>query len=272
MDLNISTEELEELDRIVDEAHSDSNNLPMNSNALILNETTSRFSSAEWFNEIQKQTVLLAGIGGIGSHLAFMLSRVKVGKLILYDPDVVDHTNLSGQLYTIRDTDSSKTSAIRRHLINFSEYFNILAFTRAFNYDSPANKIMMCGFDNMEARKAYFSVWKNYVDSLPEEERCNCLFIDGRLAAEEFQIFCIKGTDYHLMKKYEKNWLFSDSEAEETLCSYKQTSFCANMIASIMTNLFVNFVANKCNPVIERDLPFYIEYNAERMYLKTEMQ
>ena len=102
-------------------------------------------------------------------------------------------------------------------------------------------------------------------------EKANCLYIDGRLAAEEFQVFCIKGTDDYLMKKYEENWLFDDREAEETLCSYKQTSFCANMIASVMINLFVNFIANKCNPIIERELPFYTNYDAERMYLKTEM-
>ena len=44
----------------------------------------------------------------------------------------------------------------------------------------------------------------------------------------------------------------------------------ANMIASVMVNLFVNFVANQCNPLIERDLLFYTTYNAETMYYKTE--
>lgn len=73
------------------------------------------------------------------------------------------------------------------------------------------------------------------------------------------------------MKKYENEWLFDDTEAEETLCSYKQTSFCANMIASVMVNLFVNFIANQCEPLIERELPFYTSYDAERMHFKTEM-
>ena len=44
----------------------------------------------------------------------------------------------------------------------------------------------------------------------------------------------------------------------------------ANMIASVMVNLFVNFVANQCKPLIERDLPFYTTYSAETMYYKTE--
>ena len=130
---------------------------------------------------------------------------------------------------------------------------------------------MICGFDNMAARKAFYNRWKFHVMSLSKEEREKCLFIDGRLAAEEFQVFCIKGSDTYLMQKYENEWLFDDTEAEETLCSYKQTSFCANMIASVMVNLFVNFIANQCKPLIERELPFYTNYDAERMHFKTEM-
>ena len=72
------------------------------------------------------------------------------------------------------------------------------------------------------------------------------------------------------MNRYSRDFLFRDSEADETVCSYKQTTFMANMIASVMVNLFVNFVANQCNPLIERDLPFYTTYSAETMYYKTE--
>ena len=81
----------------------------------------------------------------------------------------------------------------------------------------------------------------------------------------------MRGSDTYLIQEYENKWLFDDNEAEATLCSYKQTSFCANMIASVIVNLFVNFIANQCDPLIERELPFYTNYDAERMYLKTEI-
>jgi len=42
----------------------------------------------------------------------------------------------------------------------------------------------------------------------------------------------------------------------------------ANMIGSVMVNLFVNFCANECNPLVPRDLPFFTEYNADTMYFK----
>lgn len=91
------------------------------------------------------------------------------------------------------------------------------------------------------------------------------------MAAEEFQVFAIKGDDKRAMEIYEEEWLFDDSEAEETLCSYKQTTFMANMIGSVMVNLFVNFVANECDPVFPRDVPFLTTYDASTMYFKVEM-
>ena len=91
------------------------------------------------------------------------------------------------------------------------------------------------------------------------------------MAAEEFQVFCIQGNDIRAMELYEKEWLFDDSEAEETLCSYKQTTFMANMIGSIIVNLFVNFVANECEPLFPRDVPFLTTYDASNMYFKVEM-
>jgi hypothetical protein len=96
------------------------------------------------------------------------------------------------------------------------------------------------------------------------------LFIDGRLAAESFQIFCIRGDDTVNIDRYEKEYLFSDEEAEAELCSYKQTSYCANMIGSYIVNLYTNFIANTLNPIIKRDLPFKTYYDASLMYLKTE--
>lgn len=271
--LGLSDAEAALLEETLVQAHEDYGReiLPTNSRTLLIDESSSRFSSAIWFEEISKQTVTLAGLGGIGSYVAFLLGRLKIHRLIIYDDDTVDSTNLSGQLFSTSDIGVTKTYSVFKMLINYSQYHGTITCPEKFTVTSPATGIMICGFDNMAARKVFYSSWKSLVVPLSEEERAKCLFIDGRLAAEEFQVFCIKGSDTYLMQKYENEWLFNDSEAEETLCSYKQTSFCANMIASVMVNLFVNFVANQCNPIMERELPFYTTYDAERMLFKTEM-
>lgn len=264
----LSEEEQAILDQAVEDAHQE---IPTNSATLLVDEATSRFSSAIWYENIQKKTVILAGVGGIGSYVGFLLARMKPASMFIYDDDIVETVNMSGQLYGQSDLGRTKVSALAKMIRNYAGYSSVFAINERFTNESEASDIMICGFDNMAARRLFFNKWVNHVQSKPEEERKNCLFIDGRLAAEEFQVLCIKGDDEYNINRYNNEFLFSDAEADETICSYKQTTFCANMIASYMVNLFVNFCANQCEPLIDRDLPFLTTYNAETMYLKTEV-
>lgn len=244
--------------------------IPSNSESLLISEETSRFSSAIWFNKIQEQDILLAGVGGIGSFVGFLLSRMHPRTIRLYDGDSVEIGNLSGQLYSTESINNRKVDALAEIMGLFSNYYNIYTYSERFTEDCTPYKIMICGFDNMSARRTFYESWKGLVGNLADEDKENCLYIDGRLAAEEFQVLCIQGNDTYHMNKYEHEWLFSDEEAEATQCSYKQTSFCANMIASVMVNLLVNFIANKCNPLIERAVPFFTYYDASQMFVKEE--
>lgn len=247
--------------------------IPENSKTLLMNEFTSRFNSAIWYDKILTKKVILAGVGGIGSYVGLLLSRLQIQRIEIYDPDIVESVNISGQLYPLSSIGDSKTSALIRLMREFSSYYNYNAHTGRFDEHSNAGPIMICGFDNMQARKIFFAKWHTYVNSLSTEDRKNCLYIDGRLAAEEFQILSIQGDDERAIDEYKNKWLFSDDEAEATICSYKQTTFMANMIASMMVNVFVNFVANQSDPapIIPRDIPFFISYSADTMFTKVEM-
>lgn len=261
----LTEEEQALLDQAVEEAHQE---IPINSATLLVDEATSRFSSAIWYENIQKKTILVAGIGGIGSWLTLLLARLKPASLFIYDNDIVEAVNMSGQLYGQSDIGIAKITAISHMVRNYADYGSIFAISERFTPECEPTDIMICGFDNMEARRVFFTKWVEHVQSKLEKERKNCLFIDGRLAAEEFQILCIRGDDEYNINRYSNEFLFSDAEADETICSYKQTTFCANMIASYMVNLFVNFCANEVGAC--RDLPFFTTYNAIAMYLKTE--
>lgn len=262
----LSEEEQDLLQKTLEEVHKE---IPENSKSVLIDTATSRFSSAIWYSEVQKKTIILAGLGGIGSYVGFMLSRMKPERLYIYDPDVVEEGNLSGQLYAKQDIGKLKTTALSYMMENYSEYYTVCSIPQRVDENTEGSDIMICGFDNMRARCDFFYAWKAYVASKPLEYRKNCLFIDGRLAAEEFQVFCMRGDDEYNIEKYKNNYLFLDSQADETICSYKQTTFMANMIGSIIVNLFVNFCANMCDPIIDRDLPFFTAYNAETMFFKT---
>ena len=247
--------------------------LPENSKTISTELNTSRFSSAIWYNKVQEKVITIAGLGGIGSYVYYLLTRMQPSFITIYDPDVVEAVNMSGQLYSKEDLGKPKTQAMLDMAHNYSNYYKTGAFAEPFTSTSSATSIMICGFDNMEARKVFFNSWRKYVELKPASEQKHCLFIDGRLAAEEFQVFCIRGDDKYNINRYVNEFLFSDSEADETICSYKQTSFMANMIGSIIINLFVNFCANDLKdeekPLLERDLPFLTTYDASSMMFIT---
>lgn len=244
--------------------------LPENSPTLLMDDSTSRFSGTEWYNAITQKRVVIAGVGGIGSNLAFQIARMHPAVLSLFDPDVVEEANMSGQLFGRDDIGKYKVSAIYDMLYNYAPSPIIYTHRNRFLATNNPYDIAMCGFDNMEARKTFFNVWKNHVASLEDDRKKECLYLDGRLSIDMLQVFCITGDDPYNMQRYEQEFLFSDAEAEETVCSMKQTTYLASMIASLMTNLFVNFVANSLEPVIPYDLPFFTQYDAQNMLFKTE--
>ena len=241
-----------------------------NSPTLLMNDATSRFSGTEWYNEIQRKRIIIAGMGGIGSNLAFQIARMHPDAITLYDDDEVERANMSGQLFAHTDVGEFKVNAVANKIFNFTTTEHVMAIPERFTANSVASDIMMSGFDNMEARGTFYRQWLVHVESKPEEEKKKCLFLDGRLSIDTLQIFCITGDDTANMARYSNNYLFSDAEADETVCSMKQTTYLACMIGSLMTNLFTNFVANLLDPVIPYDLPFFTEYDAQNMIFKTE--
>lgn len=244
--------------------------LSLNSPSLLVDEATTRFSGASWFDEIQKSRVIIAGIGGIGSNVAFQLARMAPANITLYDEDIVERVNMAGQLYSTNDIGQRKVDAIASMISAYTLAKQINAVPSKFTDSTEAGDIMICGFDNMAARKTFYNSWKRHVQTLTPDSRAKCLFLDGRLSIDTLQIFCIQGDDKVNMDRYETEFLFSDFQAEHTICSMKQTTYLACMIGSLMVNLFTNFIANSLNPVIPYDLPFFTEYDSPNMLFKTQ--
>ena len=57
--------------------------------------------------------VTIAGLGGLGSNVAYSLARIGVGHLHLIDFDVVDITNLNRQQYFMEHIGMYKTDALK---------------------------------------------------------------------------------------------------------------------------------------------------------------
>ena len=67
-------------------------------------------------------TVGIAGLGGLGSNIAFFLARLGIGKLVLADFDKVDVTNLNRQQYRVADLGRYKAEALKEQLLGVNPY------------------------------------------------------------------------------------------------------------------------------------------------------
>ena len=253
------------------EATVNPNIIPPISESVNTAESTVRFSGASWFEAAKSISVTLAGVGGIGSWTSLLLSRISTSiRINLHDDDKVEVVNLAGQMFSSNQVGLYKVYAAQEVIRYFSgSYCNASNF-RITPTSNIFDKIVICGFDNMEARKLLYSKWKVKAKNCPVAEQGEFLFIDGRMNAEEFQIFSIIGDDDYNMKRYEEEFLFSDAEVAPAVCSYKQTTYCASMIASFIINSLVNFLSNQNLENMPRQVPFYINYDAQLMHLKLE--
>ena len=81
--------------------------------------------SPQIYEKLKRAKVAIAGLGGLGSHIAVMLARSGVGQLHLVDFDIVDLSNLNRQVYNVDELGMPKTEALKRILLKINPYINV---------------------------------------------------------------------------------------------------------------------------------------------------
>ncbi|MCL2060672.1 MAG: sulfur carrier protein ThiS adenylyltransferase ThiF [Oscillospiraceae bacterium] len=70
--------------------------------------------------------VAIAGLGGLGSHVAVFLARMGVGELLLVDFDIVEPSNLNRQHYMIAHLSMPKTQALKSQIMGINPYIRVM--------------------------------------------------------------------------------------------------------------------------------------------------
>lgn len=205
-----------------------------------------RFKDAPWFSPEGQIEVIIGGAGGIGSWLALFLSRQRVS-ISIFDMDTIESVNLAGQFYCAENIGATKVEALSEWCSVFSDW--PLDTNLEYTKDSPTHKYVFSCFDNMSARKLMFEKWA-------EKATDDSVFIDGRLLAEEGSIYCVTKAK---IEEYRKT-LFDDAEVLLVSCSYKATSHCSALIASLMTSCFNNYITNVKAGMELREVTFNINF------------
>ena len=209
-----------------------------------------RFQGLDWYSQDDAPVVVVGGAGGIGSWLSFFLARANFN-VTLSDFDTVEEHNIGGQLFKINQIGRYKAEAVGRNVSDFSTN-TINAQIVKITEETATHEFMFSAFDNMDARRTMFKVWKRSWNSMNRP-----IFIDGRLNAEQFQIFCVTPEN---ADEYERIHLFNDSEVEDAPCSAQQTTHTAAMIAGHMVGFFTNHITNINLRDEVREIPFMYEY------------
>ena len=209
-----------------------------------------RFQGLDWYSQDNAPVVVVGGAGGIGSWLSFFLARANFN-VTLSDFDTVEEHNIGGQLFKRSQIGKYKAEAVGRNVSEFSTN-TINAQIVKITEETATHEFMFSAFDNMDARRAMFKVWKRSWNNMNRP-----IFIDGRLNAEQFQIFCVTPEN---ADEYERIHLFNDSEVEDAPCSAQQTTHTAAMIAGHMVGFFTNHITNINLRDEVREIPFMYEY------------
>lgn len=98
------------------------------------------------FHKIQRGSVAIIGLGGVGSHAAMALSRMGLGKLILMDPDKIKTSNFNRHVQGFtRHLDKNKAQAMKEEILSFRE-MDIVAIPRTYD-DSEEKNLFSEDFD-----------------------------------------------------------------------------------------------------------------------------
>ncbi len=108
-------------------------------------------------SKLEKAVVAVAGLGGLGSNIAYMLARAGVGSLILVDFDKVDITNLNRQQYKADQIGLFKTDALSKNLKEIAPYISLTTHVARLDEtnikDLLGSADIICeAFDNAESK------------------------------------------------------------------------------------------------------------------------
>ncbi|MEG0239664.1 tRNA threonylcarbamoyladenosine dehydratase [Anaerorhabdus sp.] len=87
-------------------------------------------------DSLRNASVLIVGVGGVGSYAAEALSRSGIGKLILVDHDVVALSNLNRQILATYPTiGKQKTECMKERIVSFNDQCEVECINEFFSLE-----------------------------------------------------------------------------------------------------------------------------------------
>ena len=188
-------------------------------------------------NVLEQLEVCIIGAGAIGSNVAFLLGKLGVGRLVIFDDDEVSEENLEPQFYTYSDVGRGKVHAVERSLLKTSPDVAIEMRPYRFAHDTHVGwPIIVGGVDSIESRKEIARALMTQKDNWQ-------YYIDGRMGGNIVELYCVTPESI-------QSYWFELVEAEplNIPCSARATSYNGMLIASLIARQVA--AISKGQPVI----------------------
>ncbi len=204
--------------------------------------------------QLDSVSLTMVGAGGIGSWSALALTKMGCKHLYVIDFDTIEEANLGSQLYTIGDIGRTKVEALIEYTRLFTDTPIDGMITRIANIflptiqnDSTNMDIIISAVDSMEVRKDMFTRLILYRDLCLEENRRKTYFIDGRMAGNEINLYCIDLDDAEAVAFY-KTMLFDDREARNIPCSERAVVYNTFMVGGLIADHVAHIARGEVPP------------------------
>lgn len=215
--------------------------------------TIDRFKGAEYMPLLRALNLTVIGQGGIGSPFCFTTSRALSGseaRMFAYEYDTVEVQNLGGQVFSIEDIGTPKAEATQKRLKLYSDYERFLPLGK-FEEDSMLTPTLMMCVDHNPTRYMSHHLWveqsknmgwKQKVVCGDDEYEVPCFYLDGRLAFNQFQIFCVTE---HTYKAHEAHHLHKENNSLMVPgCTTQYNPEQGFLVGNFMFTWYRNFIQN----------------------------
>ena len=162
-----------------------------------------------------------------------------IGKLTIFDNDVINPENLATQLHKLSDVGMFKVVAVKDMVREFSDDTDISFECECFDYQTQIKaRIIISAVDSINARK---HIWASVSGG---ESDCRW-YLDARMSAEQFHLYAVDMRDAISKSKYDEMLAYqNDEDIADEPCTSKATIYCAFVAAGLIGAAVKQIITN----------------------------
>lgn len=189
-----------------------------------------------------QEKIHVVGCGAIGSTIAFLLAKLGLTKIVLWDDDIVEGKNVANQMYRSGDIGKPKTEALKAIMAEINPDCEYTVETRGWYTDEKLEGYVFMAVDTLAIRQAI-------INSNKYNPRVKAVF-DFRMRLEDAQHYAADWSSVEMKDALFASLDFTQEEADAqtpmSACHETLSIFYTIMgIVSEGVDNFVQFVKDR---------------------------